>query len=57
MGEKDMQQLKIIENFVNKNYKKIKVVPCKTIREKKGIAFSSRKIILNSKQINIASKI
>ena len=57
MGEKDMQQLKIIENFVNKNYKKIKIVPCKTIREKNGIACSSRNILLNSKQINIASKI
>ena len=48
MGEKDMQQLKIIENFVNKNYKKIKIVPCKTIREKNGIACSSRNILLNS---------
>ena len=37
-----MQQLKIIEDFVKKNYIKIKVIGCKTIREKNGIAFSSR---------------
>ena len=41
-GEKDMQQLKIVEDFIRKQYIKIKVVSCKTIREKSGIAFSSR---------------
>ena len=33
-GEKDMQQLKIIEHFVKKNKIKTKVIGCKTIREK-----------------------
>ena len=41
-GEKDMQQLKIMEHFINKNHYKTKVVKCKTIREKDGLAMSSR---------------
>ncbi len=57
MGEKDMQQLKIIEDFVKKNHKSTKVIGCKTIREKNGIAYSSRNFLLNKKQKNIASNI
>ena len=56
-GEKDMQQLKIIEHFVKKNHSKTKVVGCKTIRDKNGIAFSSRNFLLSSKEKQIASKI
>ena len=56
-GEKDMQQLKIIEDYVNKNYKKIKVISCKTIREKNGIAYSSRNFLLSKKEKSIASKV
>ena len=56
-GEKDMQQLKIIDDFVKKNYSETKVIPCKTIREKNGIAFSSRNYLLSSKEKIIASKI
>ena len=57
LGEKDMQQLKIIEHFVKKNYPNVKVVGCKTIREKNGIACSSRNFLLSSKEKTIASKI
>jgi len=56
-GEKDMQQLKIIEDYVKRNYKEIKITPCKTIREKNGIAFSSRNFLLSSKDKKIASRI
>ena len=56
-GEKDMQQLKIMDNFIRKNYENIKVVGCKTIREKNGIAYSSRNCLLTLKQKKIASKI
>jgi len=56
-GEKDMQQLLIIKNFVMKNYKNIKVVPCKTIREENGIASSSRNYLLDKNEIDIASKV
>ena len=56
-GEKDMQQLKIIEHFVNKNHSKTKVIGCKTIRDKNGVALSSRNFLLSIKENQIASKI
>ena len=54
-GEKDFQQLKIIENFVKKNHPMCKVVPCKTIRERNGMAYSSRNNLLTNNQKKIAS--
>ncbi len=57
LGEKDMQQLKIIDDFVKKNHSETKVIPCKTIREKSGVAFSSRNYLLSGKEKIIASKI
>ena len=57
LGEKDMQQLKIIEHFVKKNYNKIKVIGCKTIRERNGIPCSSRNFLLSSNEKKIASEI
>ena len=56
-GEKDMQQLKIIEDFVIINYFNTKIIACKTIREKNGVAFSSRNILLSLKEKKIASLI
>ena len=56
-GEKDMQQLKIVENFINKKHENIKVISAKTIREKNGIAFSSRNNSLSTNDKKIASKI
>ena len=55
LGNKDMQQLIILENFIKKKFKKIKVVGCKTIREKNGLAISSRNLLLTKKQKKIAS--
>ncbi len=52
-----MQQLKIIQDFVKKNYPKINVVGCKTIREKNGIACSSRNALLNDNELKIASNV
>ena len=57
MGEKDLQQLKIIENFILINKIPTKIVECKTVREKNGIAYSSRNFLLTKKQKKIASKI
>ena len=57
LGEKDMQQLKIIQHFVKKNHPKINVVGCKTIREKNGIACSSRNALLNDCELKIASNV
>ena len=52
-----MQQLKIIEHFVKKNHSKTKVIGCKTIRHKNGIALSSRNFFLSVKEKQIAAKI
>ena len=57
LGEKDMQQLKIIEEFINKNKIKTKVIRCKTIREKNGVACSSRNYLLSRNDFIIASKV
>ena len=56
-GEKDMQQLKIIEDFIKRNHKSVNVVGCKTVRERNGIAYSSRNFLLSLKEKKIASKI
>ena len=57
LGEKDMQQLKIIDAFVKEHYPKVKVIGCKTVREKNGTAMSSRNILLSDKEKIIASNI
>ena len=57
LGNKDMQQLKIIEDYVKKNYLNIKIIGCNTIRFKNGLAYSSRNFLLSKKEISIASKI
>jgi pantoate--beta-alanine ligase len=54
LGEKDYQQLKILEDFVLKNFKNVKVISCDTVREKDGLAMSSRNIRLNEAQRKIA---
>ena len=56
-GQKDMQQLKIIDAFVKKNHPKTKVIGCKTIREKNGTAYSSRNFLLTLKEKKTASEI
>ena len=57
LGKKDFQQFKIVQHFFKKNKIKTKVIGCKIIREKNGIAYSSRNSLLSSKEIIIASKI
>ncbi len=57
LGKKDMQQIKIIEDFFQKNKIKTKIVECKTIRESNGIALSSRNSLLTLKEKKIASLI
>ena len=56
-GEKDYQQLKIIELFIKKNHPETKVISCKTIRENNGIALSSRNYLLTVYQKKLAEKI
>lgn len=57
LGNKDMQQLLIIRDFVKKNHKKVKLVGCKTIRDINGVALSSRNKLLSKSEMNIASRV
>ena len=57
LGEKDFQQLFLVNKHIIKNKIKSKVIPCKTIRESNGIACSSRNKKLTKKQLKIASDI
>jgi len=56
-GEKDMQQLILISNYIKENKINVKVVGCKTIRERNGVASSSRNNLLSLKEKKIAAKI
>lgn len=51
-GEKDFQQLQIIRNMVSQKKLPINIVPCDIVREKDGLAMSSRNVRL-SKQHRI----
>jgi pantoate--beta-alanine ligase len=46
-GEKDYQQLKVIERMVHDLHMPIRVVGCPTIREPDGLALSSRNVYLS----------
>ena len=54
-GEKDAQQLRVIQRMVIDLDYDIKIIPCKTIREKSGLAMSSRNENLSNKDRKIAS--
>ncbi len=53
-GEKDFQQLAIIRELVKKEKMKIDIVACPIIREKDGLAMSSRNARLDKAQRSIA---
>ena len=57
LGKKDFQQLYLIKKHIHKNYISTKVVSCNTIREKNGVACSSRNHNLSKKEMLIASKV
>ncbi len=56
-GEKDLQQLRIIQQLVIDNNIPVNVIGCETIREKDGLALSSRNIKLSKHYRKIASKV
>mgnify|MGYP001178457956 FL=1 len=50
-GEKDFQQLKIVEKLIKENFPNLKLVPVSTVRSDEGIALSSRNRKLSKKQM------
>ena len=56
MGEKDFQQLKLVKKYIERNFKS-KIIPCKTVRDKRKLALSSRNSLLNKDNLIIAGKI
>lgn len=56
-GEKDYQQLAVIQYIVKQLKYNIKIVPVPTVREKDGLAMSSRNLRLTPQQRKIAPKI
>ncbi len=57
MGEKDYQQLKIVENFVKNNFANVEIVACPTVRESDGLAMSSRNTRLSKEGRVLAGKL
>ena len=57
LGLKDFQQLTLINLHILKRNINTKVVNCKTVREKNGVACSTRNFNLNKEQLKIASKV
>jgi pantoate--beta-alanine ligase len=53
-GEKDYQQLKLIENMVSAFFMNLEIVAIPTIREKDGLAMSSRNVRLSEQERLIA---
>ncbi len=56
MGEKDFQQLFLVKNHIESNFKS-KVILCKTVRDKNKVALSSRNLLLSKKDLIKAGKI
>ncbi len=56
-GEKDYQQLVIIRRMVSDLGLRIKIIGAKTVREKDGLAMSSRNVYLNEDERRIATSL
>jgi len=54
LGKKDYQQLKILESLIKSKFKNVRIIGCPIIREKNGLAMSSRNVRLDPKQRQIA---
>ena len=57
LGNKDLQQLILIDSHIKKNNINTKVIKCKTIREKNGVACSTRNLNLTNRELTMASNI
>ena len=57
LGEKDFQQLRIIEDYFDINKIKTKIIKCKTIRNRNGLALSSRNKLLDNNNLKKAAEV
>ena len=57
LGNKDFQQLILIKKHIKKRNIKTKVIACETVREKNGVACSTRNKRLTHNQFKIASNV
>jgi len=57
LGMKDFQQLSLIQSHMIQNKIKTIIIKCPTIRERNGIAISSRNVLLNRSQLKNVAKI
>ena len=56
-GKKDAQQLAIVQNMVKTMFLDLEIIPCEIVREKEGLALSSRNAYLNESEKIEALKI
>lgn len=56
-GEKDFQQLRLIQGMVESFFLDIEIVPIATLRESDGLAMSSRNLRLTEEQRNLAPRL
>ncbi len=56
-GEKDFQQLYLIQKMVDAFFMDVEIVPCQTIRDEKGLALSSRNQRLSLEGIKKAQRL
>jgi pantoate--beta-alanine ligase len=49
-GEKDFQQLAVIRFMTQEQNRQIEIVPCKVMRERSGLAMSSRNVLLTDEE-------
>ena len=56
-GEKDFQQLRIIQSLVEMEKIPVMIIPCPTVREVDGLAMSSRNRRLSAEERKVAPKI
>jgi len=56
MGEKDLQQLHLIKKYLSKKHK-VNIINCKTVRDKNGVALSTRNELLSKKNYSKAKQI
>ena len=56
-GEKDHQQLTLIQGMIDAFFMPVELVSCKTLREKSGLAMSSRNVRLTASELELAPKL